>query len=189
MSRSATRARTATFDTLDQLEVISSPFRIQLLETFQTPTTVKEAAARLDIPVTRIYYHVNKLLAAGFIEVVDERTVGSLTERTYAITADEFRPSRSFMERYGVEGRVEAAKLVFRTAEAGLEVAAVHGLLDDLDDGQRAKLALSYIGLRPERRAEFFQKLSELMDEYDDRDGEPYWRLVVVVPRWAGTRD
>lgn len=181
-------AREKTFDTLDQLEVISSPFRIQLLEAFQEPTTVKAVAESLDIPVTRIYYHVNKLQAAGFVEVVEERSVGSLTERTYAVTAEAFRPSQAFIERYGAEGRVEAAKLVFRVAEAGAEAAAAHGLLDDIDE-HRALFGLSYVGLRPERRAEFFERLGALLDEYDDRDGEPYWRLVAILPRWKGGND
>lgn len=188
MTETRSTARERTFDTLDQLEVISSPFRIQLLEAFQEPTTVKAVAESLDIPVTRIYYHVNKLRAAGFVDVVEERSVGSLTERTYAVTAESFRPSQVFIERYGAEGRVEAAKLIFRVAEAGAEAAAANGLLDDLED-DRALLSLSYIGLLPERRAEFFEKLKDLMDEYDDRDGEPYWRLVAILPRWTGARD
>lgn len=188
MTDARSTPREKTFDTLDQLEVISSPFRIQLLEAFQEPTTVKAVAETLDIPVTRIYYHVNKMVAAGFLEVAEERSVGSLTERTYAVTAEAFRPSQAFLETYGPEGRVEAAKLVFRVAEAGAEAAAAHGLLDDLED-DRSLLALSYIGLRPERRAEFFEKLSTLLDEYDDRDGEPYWRLIAVLPRWTGSRD
>ena len=188
MTDTRSAARVQTFDTLDQLEVISSPFRFQLLESFGEPTTVKAVAEQLDIPATRIYYHVNKLVSSGFLEVVEERAVGSLTERTYAVTADSFRPSQAFIDTYGAEGRVEATKLVFRIAEAGAEAAAAHGLLDDLED-DRALLALSYIGLRPERRAEFFEKLSTLMDEYDDRDGEPYWRLVALLPRWRGSGD
>lgn len=182
-------ARVLTFDTLDQLEVISSPFRIQLLESFGEPTTVKAVAEQLDIPVTRIYYHVNKLVSSGFLEVVEERSVGSLTERTYAVTADAFRPSQAFIDTYGAEGRVEATKLVFRIAEAGAEAAAAHGLLDDVEDNLAWMPTLSYIGLRPERRAEFFEKLSTLIDEYDDRDGEPYWRLVALLPRWRGSGD
>lgn len=188
MTDTRSAARVQTFDTLDQLEVISSPFRLQLLESFGEPTTVKAVAEQLDIPVTRIYYHVNKLVSSGFLEVVEERSVGSLTERTYAVTAESFRPSQAFIDTYGAEGRVEATKLVFRVAEAGAEAAAAHGLLDDMED-DRGWLGLSYIGLRPERRAEFFEKLTALMEEYDDRDGEPYWRLVSVLPRWTGSRD
>jgi predicted ArsR family transcriptional regulator len=179
--------REKEIDTLDQLEVISSPFRIQLLESFSEPTTVKTVAEALDVPVTRIYYHVNKMVSAGFLEVVEERSVGSLTERTYAVTADSFRPSPAFIDTYGAEGRVEAAKLMFRVAEAGAEAAAAHGLFDDTDS--RSLLGLSYIGLRPERRAEFFERLRSLLEEYDDRDGEPYWQLMAVLPRWRGSGD
>lgn len=182
-----TRPRLATFDTLDQLDVLSAPFRVQMLEVFNSPITVKEAAEKLDVPITRLYYHVNLLTEHGFLEVVEERAKGALVERLFAVTADGFRPSSDFLKRYGAEGRVEAAKLLFRSAEAGIEAAAAHGLMDKLDPLD-STLSFSQFRLTPERRREFIERLNDLLDEYDDSEGEPMWRLVAVVPRWAVTR-
>ncbi len=176
--------RIATFDTLEQLDVLSTPFRVQLLEIFAEPATIKEAAARLSVPVTRLYYHVNLLVDHGFLEVAEERTVGSLVERSFVVTAEGFGPSREFLEHYGAEGRVEAIKLIFRSMEAGVEMAASHGLLDRLGEGP-STLSLSQIRLTPQRREEFIERLNSLLREYDDRQGEPMWRLVAVLPRWV----
>lgn len=188
MSEAGPRPIIETFDTLEQLEAISSPFRLQLLESFQEPATVKEVATALEIPVTRLYYHVNKLIDAGFLAVVEERQVGGLVERRFAVTADGFTPSESFIERYGAEGKVEAAKLIFRSAEAGVEVAAAHGLLDHLEKDQGI-FSYSYVRLAPERLEEFLEKLTDLLTEFDDREGDSFWRLVALVPRWAGRSD
>lgn len=69
-----------------------------------------------------------------------------------------------------------------------MEVAAAHGLLDDLEKDQ-GMLSFSYTRLTPERRSEFLAKLTELISEYDDREGDSFWRLIAVVPRWAGRSD
>ncbi|MGA7269712.1 MAG: helix-turn-helix domain-containing protein [Acidimicrobiia bacterium] len=183
-AQTRTEPRIATFDTLEQLDVLSTPFRVQLLEIFAEPATIKEAAARLSVPVTRLYYHVNLLVDHGFLEVAEERTVGSLIERLFVVTADGFRPSRKFMEHYGAEGRVEAIKLIFRTMEGGVENAAAHGLLDRMEEGSNT-ISLSQVRLNPARRTEFIERLNDLLREYDDRQGEPMWRLVAVLPRWV----
>lgn len=179
--------RISYFDTLEQLDVLSAPFRVQILDVFARPSTVKEAADRLAVPVTRLYYHVNLLLDHGFLEVVEEREVGSLVERKFAVTADSFRPSEQFLDRYGAEGRLEGIKLLFRSAEAGIESAAANGLLDVID-GERSTLSFSQFRLTPERRREFVSKLNELLTEYSDREGEPMWSLVAVLPRWTPGR-
>lgn len=175
-----------TFDTLEQLDVLAaSPFRIQMLEHFREPSTVKAAAERLDVPVTRLYYHVNLLVDHGFLRVAEERQVGGLTERFFVLTAEGFHPSEAFLDRYGAEGTMEAVRLVLRAAEAGFEAAADHGLLDGRPEAI-GTLGLSQIRLTPDRRREFLERLNELLEEYDDDpDGEPMWRLVAVLPRWG----
>jgi predicted ArsR family transcriptional regulator len=179
-----TKPRLITFDTLEQLDVLTSPVRLQLMECFQKPSTVKDVAERLGVPVTRIYYHVNLLVEHGFLAVVEERRVGGLVERHFAVAADGFQPSDAFWERYGAEGRVEAARLLFRTAEAGFEAAARHGLFDGVERATMAA-SLSQVRMTPERRREFLEKVDALFEEYDDDEGDPMWRLFTFTPRWA----
>jgi predicted transcriptional regulator len=177
-----------TFDTLEALDALADPFRIQVMEQFTAPTTVKLVARALDVPVTRLYYHVNLLLRHGFLRVDEERRVGGLIERTFVMTAEGFAPSESFLRRYGAEGRLEAMRLVLRTAEAGFEAAAAQGLLD-VETTDIGTLSLGLIRLTPERGQEFVERLAGLLSDFeDDEEGESFWRLVAVLPRWAGTR-
>jgi hypothetical protein len=178
----------ATFDTLEALDVVADPFRIQVMEQFASPSTVKSASQALDVPVTRLYYHVNLLVRHGFLRVDEERRVGGLIERTFVMTAEGFAPSESFIRRYGGEGRLEAMRLVLRTAEAGFEAAAAQGLLEgEMTDV--GTISLGPIRLTPDRRQELVERLAALLEEFgDDDEGESFWRLVAVLPRWAGPR-
>jgi DNA-binding transcriptional ArsR family regulator len=49
------------------------------------PRTVKELAAELGVPVTRLYYHVRILEKHGLVHVVERRMVSGIEERRYQI--------------------------------------------------------------------------------------------------------
>jgi predicted transcriptional regulator len=54
-------------------EILNTRFRQRILRELITPKPVKELAGCLGVPVTRLYYHVNQLLDAGLIRVVEQR--------------------------------------------------------------------------------------------------------------------
>jgi DNA-binding transcriptional ArsR family regulator len=69
----------------DRLKAVADPLRIRIgLLVLEAPRTVKEMAAALEVPATRLYYHVKILEEHGFIEVVDRRMVSGIEERRYA---------------------------------------------------------------------------------------------------------
>jgi len=45
------------------------------------PSTARDLAQNLDVPVTRLYYHLNLLLEVGVIEVVETRKSGAMLQR------------------------------------------------------------------------------------------------------------
>ncbi|MCS6992692.1 MAG: helix-turn-helix domain-containing protein [Anaerolineales bacterium] len=76
---------------LKALKAISDPFRARLLAVFaESPSTVPQAAERLGLPVTRLYYHVHHLEKHGFITVVETRPAGGMVEKVYFVTARQF---------------------------------------------------------------------------------------------------
>lgn len=76
---------------LEALKVMSDPLRARLLGLFaNAPATVPQAAERLGLPVTRLYYHVHHLEKHGFIEVVATRPAGGMMEKVYYVTARQF---------------------------------------------------------------------------------------------------
>lgn len=178
-------AATREIDTLEAFAAMVAPYRLQLLEIFRSPATVKYAAAELGVPATRLYYHVNALVAHGLLQIVSERKVGAMTERRFCVTANTFRPSRAFMDRYGPDGLEEVVRLTFRSAEAALGRAIQFGGVT-LDERDSERVALGYysIWLSPEHLEDLVGKLNELLrDIPDDENGIPVAGLVALFPR------
>jgi hypothetical protein len=89
-------------DTPERLKALADPLRQRLLTAFvQQPGTVKAVAARLGEPVTKLYRHVDQLVAAGFLRVAEEQRRRGVIERTFEATAFRFvvAPAGSAIER------------------------------------------------------------------------------------------
>lgn len=69
--------------TLELMKVLSDPRRNQILHLAESPVTVKDLAEEIEEKPSRLYYHVNKLLEVGLLEVVDTKLHGNLTEKYY----------------------------------------------------------------------------------------------------------
>src|SRR5690606_40765807 len=64
------------------LDKINHPLRLRMLyQLGDEARTVKVLAERLDVPVTRLYYHLDQLQSVGLIEVVDTRKSGARLQR------------------------------------------------------------------------------------------------------------
>ena len=80
---------------LETLKVISDPFRIDLIRMIHEAnmegrfSTVKEISETLDLPPTKLYYHINLLEKHGLIVVGDTKVVSGIIEKQYQIVADD----------------------------------------------------------------------------------------------------
>ncbi|MDJ0664030.1 MAG: helix-turn-helix domain-containing protein [Acidimicrobiia bacterium] len=74
-----------TIDSTAQLEALGSPMRMRILNAARKPRSVRDIAETLDVPATRLYYHVNLLHAHGFIEIVHTRKSGARLEKLYRV--------------------------------------------------------------------------------------------------------
>src|SRR4051812_28910034 len=75
-------------ETIDGLKAIAEPLRLRvLMAAAESTCTVKELAARLDVPQTRLYYHVGILEKSGLLRVASRRMVSGIEERRYEATA------------------------------------------------------------------------------------------------------
>lgn len=66
---------------------IAHPIRSKMLTQLGSPKSVKELAAALEVPGSRLYHHLNRLVAAGLVEAIADRRAGSNTERLFRVTA------------------------------------------------------------------------------------------------------
>ena len=76
---------------VETLRAISDPTRLRILETMvqrQDPAwSVKELAAEMGVPQTRLYHHVEQLLERDLIRPVERRVVSGIIETRYRVVA------------------------------------------------------------------------------------------------------
>lgn len=94
---------------LSQVDALSSPIRMRILQGAVEPVTVGALAERFGVPKTRLYYHVNLLVKEGLLVQVDERMSGARVERIYRTVAHTFAPGPELSE--SVDGARQAAIL------------------------------------------------------------------------------
>lgn len=158
------------FDTLEELDTLMSPLRLRVLSCFREPATVKEVARQMDVHVTRLYRHVNRLFANGFLVIVEERAKAKTVEKVYQTAGNTVRPSASFMERYGTEGTAELLRLGFRTVEADVVAAAQDDPSID-PSGDRSIFGFTRLYLDEARLRELVKEVEALLHRFDERSG------------------
>ncbi len=67
----------------NELTIIASPIRRQLLDALSEPTSASGLARRLGTSRQRVGYHMRALEQAGFLELVEERQQRGCTEQLY----------------------------------------------------------------------------------------------------------
>lgn len=74
---------------LTELKAVSDPLRIRILDTLQAGKdrswTVKEIAATLGEPATKLYHHIKQLEQVGLVRDVETRVVSGIVEHRYRI--------------------------------------------------------------------------------------------------------
>lgn len=86
-------------DDLEALKVYFDPLRTRIIEEVaHQPRTVHEIADALDVPFTRLYYHIKLLEKHGIIRVVATRAMqGAVEEKHYQVTARQFVVARDLL--------------------------------------------------------------------------------------------
>ncbi|MGQ0560109.1 MAG: winged helix-turn-helix domain-containing protein [Sphingosinicella sp.] len=164
-------ASAATFlvDTPERLRALADPLRQRLLQQFIEPRTVAQAAKRLQVPLTRLYHHVDQLLAAGLIRVVAEQRKRATIERTFQAVARRFAVSPTAI---GEGGEVPERADIVRAAleEALAEASSRHGTLRLLRTRRRLSVAA---------REKLEAAIADWLDQHEDED-EPEVELVMM---------
>ena len=76
---------------LEQAKLLTYPFKLKLIERFAgDPATTKQVADRMGEKAPRLYRHVDALVEAGLLVLVEERPKRGTVERYYKTVADRF---------------------------------------------------------------------------------------------------
>ncbi len=163
-----------TIEELDTLKVLADPLRLRIRELMQKPTTVKIVAEKLDIPPTKLYYHINLLEKHGLIVLVDTRIVSGIIEKHYQIAAKTVKVAKHLLST-GEDPKGEGLNLAIgtlldTTREELLESARANMVEWD-DEGERHKglsLHMGTLNLTQNQAADFYNELESLFNRYHD---------------------
>lgn len=186
---------------LDTLKVMADPLRLQIAELItQAPRTVKQVAAVLNLPPTKLYYHIKLLEEKSLIRVVDTRIVSGIVEKQYQAAAFHYRVNPelfSLTSQAGKEGLNVMLTGVFDDTREDIQQSADADVLDvspELEDDKPLNrsllLARSALRLPPEQAEDFYHRLKALVNEYaqlgradaDSSDLQLYGLLVALYP-------
>jgi DNA-binding transcriptional ArsR family regulator len=166
------RLGTFLIETPEQLKALAEPLRQSLLEQFCRPATIKQAAGRLGMPVTRLYHHVDQLLAAGLIRVAREEKRRAVSERFFQAVARRFAVSPT---AFGGGSRIDERG---RIARAYLEELLAGG---EASEGA-FRLLRTRARLTDEGRARLENEIARLLQELADPEA-PLIDLMLVGMR------
>jgi DNA-binding transcriptional ArsR family regulator len=161
---------------IESLKAITHPMRLQLLERLKQPQTVKELAAALDTPPTRLYYHVNLLEEKGFIQVVDTQIVSGIIEKQYQAVARQYQIDDNLLSTTSDdEGQVDALLSSFFTmAQREFQQSVRAGLVNLKEKGQphKGSLLRANLHLSKEQARAFYDRFDTLLKEYESLSQE-----------------
>lgn len=160
-------------DGLEALDDVTHPQRGRLLRRLRAARSAAELAADLDVPVTRLYHHLNALETAGLIQVVATRRVGAVTERRYQVVARRFSLDDGQLRHLDPHALAQALGGMFDLAKLELqrEVESESFAVDDESDP--TVLIYSQLRIDPGRRAELVARLRDVIVEFEtDRDDD-----------------
>ena len=173
--------------------MLDSPVRLRILRHLDQPRTVKQLAEWMEVPPTRLYYHVNLLREAGVIRVVDTRKVGALVEKVYRATARTLRPGKDIVSSGHAPSELAtvAVNAILNGARLDAE-AALTGHFEDLattgtsDIDRVGSLVRTIVSLTEEGRQKVDSKVRELLELVENLEageqGVEYGLTLVLFP-------
>lgn len=171
---------------VETLKAISDPLKIQILEAMLGgPRTVKQIAADLNMPTTKLYYHMNVLEERGLVQVVDTRIVSGIIEKIYYITALSitvdpalFLPSNTEntegLEMVLISVLDSTRQDIMQSVKAGLISLPKDTAAEDAPEQKVTKFMLfkQVSRLPQDKFAEFVHRLEALLQEMTDAETE-----------------
>lgn len=152
-------------DDLEVLKVIAHSTRLDILQSLKHPKTVKEIAQKLDLPATKLYYHVNLMEKHDLIQVVETNIVSGIIEKKYQVTARNYRLQDGLL----TEGNTYSKEIdmmlraIFTTTRTEINRSIEAEQMKLANEDKRGLLWHSGVRLTPTQFAEFYEELEALL--------------------------
>jgi DNA-binding transcriptional ArsR family regulator len=183
---------------VETLKALSDPVRLRILETMVQAAdedwTVKRIATALGVGPTKLYHHIAILEERELIRVAGTRVVSGIIETRYRIAQLSVRLDRSLLSASvppdeATPAIEEMLRTVFDAARDDVGRALRSGAIR-LEAGHEPSpgiLRQDLKRLSPARAAEFRDRLTALLDEFDfdrhdEAGGTPFGLLIALYP-------
>lgn len=183
---------------VETMRALSDPLRLRILEAMlhdsQGPWSAKDLAEALEVPQTRLYHHIEQLVAHDLIRPAERRIVGRVVETRYRIVARSMQLDRSLFSTLSEEGRAgfqTSIAAIFDMTRDELAAAFRLGLIDSSAEPAaepRVLVTRGTFSLTPERAAELRTRLIALLAEFEadaSPDGQASSLLIALYPQPA----
>jgi DNA-binding transcriptional ArsR family regulator len=171
-----------TVDNVDMLKAMADPTRMAILAALMKTRhhlpvmSVKELAAELGEPQTKLYRHVRQLEEVGLIRVASTRMVSGILEQRYQASQQDLRLGRGFLREHAEDsvGFMQAVLDRFRDdffaafkadSESAGDVPAPAAY-------RKPVLFTSDVKISPAKAAELRDKLEAIMNDLKDENTE-----------------
>ncbi len=181
---------------LATLEVLIDPLRMRILSLLiKSALSVKEMAGSLELPTTRLYYHINMLTKAGTIELVETNKVGAAVQRRFRAVARQYAPSDSLNQVIAGNRRMVefVIALVLEGARVDAESLLTQVRIDPEHPNAKGVVGRTFVTVAPDRAEYWASRMAAVMDEMETEgeqrdDGELYGFTFVFAPLAAPLR-
>lgn len=158
---------------LEQVRLLADPLKLRIIQAFAAgPRTTLQVAESLGENVTRLYRHVDALLAAGLIEVTGEQKKRGTVERSFQAVARRFEADHTLFT--ADDSAMATARDLLRAGEEELLGALARAGADDVPLVMRLRMQGSPARIRHLRRAleEWVEAAQESDEEAEDEGDE-----------------
>ena len=164
-----------TVDDVDVLKAMADPTRLAILAALMKSRSslpvmsVKELAAELGEPQTKLYRHVRQLEAAGLIEVASTRMVSGILEQRYRACQQDLKLGRGFLQEHPDESAEVAQTVLDRWRDGFFAAYQRYGAENPPGEAYRKPLLIMIDArVSPAKAAELKKKLEEIASDIND---------------------
>ena len=185
---STKKTKTMMVSSDEQLAVLASPVRIEIIGAFQTqgPCSIRELATAMDRPADGLYHHIRKLLNAGILRVQETRKTERRDEAVYTLVAERVGGKMKQPSPTGKETLIKSAATVMRLATREFATAIKAGEPPCQGETRRLLVSRQKAWLTDEALAELSDLLSRieklLLKHNRRKEGRLYVLTSVLVP-------
>ncbi len=164
---------------VETLKAISDPLRLRILELMVTRArdswSVKELAAGLDVPQTRLYHHVELLVERDLLRPAAQRVVSGIIETRYGLAALSLRldPKLVGSGGAGESAAREMLATLLDDTRRDLDRVLATEPLGEADSSERALVSRNVIRATPARFLELKDRLRSLIEEFENEPPDP----------------